>query len=150
MTDQTHQGCRVCGRTDVQLKADGTLRMHVHAQRKGGNSFLMPSSGRCEGAGEPPKGVIGGYATRVIVNLRTQFKDLEDPVVAEVIAEAIQRHHTTPSPAFEALLDAQGNWRLKPDGHGSGRVRVACYRFHETDADRERVERLNAALLEIR
>lgn len=150
MSEQAHKGCRVCGRTDIGLKADGTLRMHVHAARKGGNSFLMPRSGRCEGAGEPPEGVIGVYAARVVDYLFGNFPDLEDPIVAEVIGEAIQKHHTTPSPMFEALLDAQGNWRLKPDGHGSGRVRLACYRFNETPADRDRTDRLDAALAEIR
>lgn len=60
MTAQTaaHAVCRVCRRTDVQLKADQTLRMHVHADRKG-SSFLLPGSGRCPGAGHPPKGVLG-------------------------------------------------------------------------------------------
>lgn len=49
-----HGGCPVCSRTDIGLKKDGTLRMHVHANRKG-SSFLTPHSGRCDGAGKPPK-----------------------------------------------------------------------------------------------
>lgn len=57
MSDEKHGGCRVCGRTDVTLKADGTLRMHAHT--KGGNAWLRPGGNRCHGAGEPPKGVLG-------------------------------------------------------------------------------------------
>lgn len=65
MTTPKHGGCRVCGRTDVDLKADATLRMHVHANRKG-SSFLAPTSGRCDGAGRPPKGLLGRYAESVL------------------------------------------------------------------------------------
>ncbi len=52
--EDEHNGCSECGRTDVGLKKDGTLRMHVHAHLKG-QSFLVPSGNRCRGAGKPPK-----------------------------------------------------------------------------------------------
>lgn len=146
---ETHEGCRVCSRTDVTLKADGTLRMHVHANRKG-SSFLFPGGNRCHGAGEPPKGVLGHYAKRVIANLLPHFPDLKNPTVADVIGEAVQQHHTSPSDAFEAVLDSLSNWRLMPEGRDTGRVRLACYRFNESDADRERVAKVNGALAEIR
>ncbi|MBN6054549.1 hypothetical protein JYK22_21585, partial [Nonomuraea sp. RK-328] len=148
MSTKTHQGCRVCGRTDVSLKKDGTLRQHVHAAYKG-SGFLRPGGSRCDGVGHPPKGVLGHYAQRVLANLLPHFPDLKDPVVAGVIGEAVQRHHTSPNDAFEESLDGSANWRLKPDGRDTGRVRLACYRFNESDADRDRVEKVNAALSEI-
>jgi hypothetical protein len=40
-----NEHCRVCGRTDVGLKKDGTLRMHVRPDRKG-ISFLHPTANR--------------------------------------------------------------------------------------------------------
>lgn len=143
-----HGGCRVCGRTDVTLKADETLRHHVHTFAKG-SSFLRAQGGRCGGSGHPPKGVVGRYARRVVANLRDHFPDLNDPVVAEVIGEAVQKHHAVPDETFEALLDSAGNWRLRPNSQIPGRVLVACYRFKESDADRTKVERLNTALAEI-
>lgn len=51
---EDHSGCQVCGRRDVGLKKDGTLRQHVHADQRG-SSFMAPKSGRCEGAGKLPK-----------------------------------------------------------------------------------------------
>lgn len=151
MSEQTkaHEGCRVCGRTDVTLKADSTLRMHVNAAYKG-SGFLRPGGSRCDGAGEPPKGVLGAYALAVLETLHPHFADLDKPFVSEVIGEAIQKHHTSPSNAFEALLDERGNWRLTPDGRNTGRVKLACYRFTESDADRELVERINALLAGVR
>ncbi|MFI6496869.1 hypothetical protein [Nonomuraea typhae] len=53
MSEQTHQGCRVCGRTDVSLKKDGTLRQHVNAAYKG-SGFLRPGGSHCDGTGQPP------------------------------------------------------------------------------------------------
>lgn len=149
MSDQQHAGCRFCGRTDVGLKKDGTLRMHVRADRKG-SSFLGPTSNRCHGAGHPPKGVLGHYAQRVLANLLPHFDDLKNPVVAQVIGEAVQRHHTSPDVTFEAILDSLANWRLKPDGRDTGRVRLACYRLNERPEDQRLVESVNAALAEIR
>lgn len=143
-----HEGCRVCGRTDVGLKKDGTLRMHVRPDRKG-SSFLGPASNRCHGAGEPPKGVLGHYAQRVMANLLPFFSDLKDAYVYEVIGEAIQKHHTSPYDAFEAILDTSANWRLKPDGRGTGRVELTCMRRNERPEDRALVETVNAALAEI-
>lgn len=149
MSDE-HGGCRVCGRTDVRLKKDGTLRQHVHAAYKG-SGFLRPGGSRCDGVGEPPKGVLGHYAQRVVANLLPHFDDLKDPVVADVIGEAVQRHHTSPNDAFEAILDSpSANWRLKPDGRDTGRVRLACYRLNERAEDRKLEESVNAALAEIR
>ncbi|MFF0864193.1 hypothetical protein ACFYUV_20710 [Nonomuraea sp. NPDC003560] len=148
MSDEEHKGCRVCGRVDVGLKKDGTLRMHVRADRKG-SSFLGPTSNRCHGAGEPPKGVLGHYAQRVVANLLPHFDDLKDPVVAAVIGEAVQRHHTSPDETFEAILDGSANWRLKPDGRDTGRVRLSCYRLYERDEDSALEKQVNAALSEI-
>lgn len=45
--------CRVCGRS-MQLKKDGTLRAHVHANMLGG-SHLSPYGGHCRGSGQPPR-----------------------------------------------------------------------------------------------
>jgi hypothetical protein len=148
-TATEHKGCRVCGRTDVGLKKDGTLRMHVHAAYKG-SGFLRPGGSRCDGVGHPPKGALGTYARTVVDALRPHFDDLGKLYIAEVIGEAIQKHRTSPSNAFEALLDERGNWRLKPDGRDTGRVRLACYRFTESDADRDLVERINALLADLR
>lgn len=147
MNEEEHAGCRVCGRTDVGLKKDGTLRMHVRA--KGGNAWLRPGGNRCHGAGEPPKGVLGHYAKQVLANLLPYFSDLKEPYVAEVIGEAVQKHHASHNDAFEAILDTSANWRLKPDGRDTGRVRLACYRFNESDSDRALEEKINAALAEI-
>ncbi|MDH2424790.1 hypothetical protein [Sphaerisporangium sp. TRM90804] len=142
----THKGCRVCGRTDVGLKKDETLRMHVRADRKG-SSFLFPDGNRCPGAGYPPKGTLGRYARAVLETLRPDFPDLDGkPYVAEVIGEAIQQNAVVPSPAFEALLDDLGNWRLRGHRDIPRRVRLACYRFTESDADRAKVQRINALL----
>lgn len=85
------------------------------------------------------------YADDVIRTLRPYFVDLEQPVVADVIRQAIQRHAAAPGPVFEALLDAPGNWRLQPEGD-DGRVRLACYRFNETDTTRELTTRINMLL----
>jgi hypothetical protein len=85
------------------------------------------------------------YADDVIHTLRPYFVDLTNEITADVIRQAIQRHAAAPSPVFEALLDAPGNWRLKPEGD-SGRVRLACYRFHETDTTRELTARVNMLL----
>src|SRR5690242_10434716 len=109
MSTDKHDGCRVCDRKDVTLKADGTLRMHVRADRKG-SSFLGQASNRCHGAGEPPKGVLSHYAQRVVANLLPYFDDLKDPTVAGIIGEAVQKHHTSPSDTFEAILDGSANW----------------------------------------
>ncbi|TYB69697.1 hypothetical protein FXF51_05920 [Nonomuraea sp. PA05] len=149
MSEEKHQGCRACDRTDVSLKADGTLRMHVRS--KGGNAWLAPGGNRCHGAGEPPKGVLGHYAKQVIATLLPYFSDLKKPYVAEVIGEAVQKHHASPSETFEAILDGgSANWRLKPDGRNTGRVRLACYRLNERPEDLALEERVNAALAEIR
>lgn len=148
-TTTTHEGCRVCGRTDVSLKADGTLRMHVRADRKG-SSFLFPDGNRCRGAGHPPKGVLGRYAKATIEVLRTEFLDLEKQHIADVIGEAVQQHRAVPSNSLECLLDERGNWRLKSAGRDTGRVRLACFLYRETRGEREMVEHLNALLDNLR
>jgi len=86
------------------------------------------------------------YAAAVVDALRPHFPDLEDPGIAEVIAEAIRQHAVIPSPAFECLLDTFGYWRLRPHREIPGRVRLAYYRFTESDADLEKTERINALL----
>ena len=88
------------------------------------------------------------YAEAVVEALRPHFADLSEPITAEVIQEAIQRNAVKPE-LLECLLDALGNWRLKQQRDIPERVRVACYRFNETDVDREREGRLNALLNEI-
>lgn len=149
MGEGKHAGCRICERTDVDLKKDGTLRRHVHAALKDSSS-LRPGGSRCDGVGHPPKGVLGHYAKRVLANLLPHFSDLKDPTVAEIIGEAVQRHHARPDVTFEAILDGSANWRLKPAGRDTGHVRLACYRLNDRDTDRELEARVNAALAEIR
>lgn len=148
MTTQTiaHAGCRACARTDVQLRADQTLHAHVRPDSKG-SSFLLPSSGRCPGAGHPPKGVLGAYAQAVLEVLTPRFPDLTNPITAEVIGDAIQQHHTTPSVVFEALLTSTGSWRLRAH-RDIGRVRLGCWKEpgRETEQDRQREESINAQL----
>jgi hypothetical protein len=146
---QQHSGCRGCIRRDISLKANGTLRMHVRGDRKG-SSFLFPDGNRCPGAGHPPRGVLGAYAVAVLDVLRADFPDLDEPHVAEVIGDAIEQNRVFPSNAFEGLLDSLGNWRLRQHCDILGRVRVACYRDQESDADRAKVERLNTLLDKIR
>ncbi len=51
-----HGGCQTCGRTDVSLKKDGTLRHHA-GQSGRGSSFLSEREYRCKGSGKPPKPV---------------------------------------------------------------------------------------------
>lgn len=148
MSDETHQGCQVCGRADIGLKRDGTLRHHVDAAHKG-SGFLLPGGSRCRGTGHPPQGEVGPYAKQALAVLRLYFSDFKEPYVEEVIGKAIQRHHVSPDGAFEAILDEAANWRLKPDGRDTGRVRLACCRMNERDEDRQLVERVNAALAEI-
>ncbi|MFF4417062.1 hypothetical protein ACFYY8_31465 [Streptosporangium sp. NPDC001559] len=144
----THAGCRVCSRTDVRLKVDQTLRMHVRADLKGGNSFLLPGGNRCSGASHPPKGVLGAYTKAVLDVLAPHFPDLTTPITAEVIGEAIQQHRTTPYDTFEALLTSTGTWRLRPHQDIPGRVRLACWKEpdRETDQDRDREQAINAQL----
>lgn len=48
-----HGGCSVCGRTDVSLKKNGTLRAHVHGDHRGMQVFV----GQCKGSGQPPQPV---------------------------------------------------------------------------------------------
>lgn len=145
----THGGCRVCSRTDVKLKADETLRMHVHAQLKG-SSFLAPRGNRCRGAGHPPKGVLGRYAVATIAVLRAEFPDLEKQHIADVIGEAIQQHRVIPSNSLECLLDERGVWRLCADLYSPGFVTVSCTRIHESNADRDRRARIVVALGQVR
>ncbi|MFI7691748.1 hypothetical protein ACIBQ6_21955 [Nonomuraea sp. NPDC049655] len=151
MSDEEHAGCRVCGRTDVGLKKDGTLRQHVHAAYKG-SGFLRPGGSRCDGVGHPPKGVLGRYALAVIEALRVEFPDLEQPVTAQVIGEAVQQYRAAPTPSsgFECLLTGHGSWRLRPHMEIPGLVRVACWQPNPSDVAREREELLNARLNEIR
>ncbi len=144
-----HGGCRVCSRTDVSLKFNGTLRMHVRADRKG-SSFLFPDGNRCPGAGYPPRGVLGAYALAVLDVLRDDFPDLRESHVAEVIGDAITQNQVFPSNAHECLLDTLGNWRLGQHHDMPGRVRLSCCRFEESDADRAKVERINTLLDKIR
>lgn len=151
MSDEKHDGCRVCGRTDVVPRADGTLRMHERADVKG-SSFLAPTSGLCSGANHPPKGVLDRYALAVVEALRADFADLDEQVTAEVIGEAITQWLVTPYDSFECLLTSTGTWRLRAHRDRPSRVRVACWKSadRETETDRERESGLNAALGRIR
>lgn len=148
-TRRERPACRGCIRRDVSLKADGTLRMHVRGDRKG-SSFLFPDGNRCPGAGHPPRGVLGAYAVAVLDALRGDFPDLGKPHTAEIIGDAIEQNRAIPSDTFECLLDSLGNWRLRQHRDVPGWVRVACYRDLESDADRAKVERINALLDDLR
>lgn len=143
----THAGCRVCRCTDVRLRADRTLRVHVRPDSKG-SSFLLPGSGRCPGTGHPPRGVLGAYAQAVLKVLAPRFPDLANPITAEVIGDAVQQHRTSPDVAFEALLTSTGSWRLRAHRDIPGHVRCACWKLPEqiTERDCELVEAINAQL----
>jgi hypothetical protein len=149
VTETPHGGCRACGRTDVQLKKNDTLREHVHAKTKS-SSFLWTRSRSCEGSWHPPKDVLGLYAKNVVEVLRREFKDLEDPLVAEVVGDAVQQQQVTPSQAFEVILDASmANWRLKWNGEALSRIRLACYKFNPSPGDHERAQKITELLVNL-
>ncbi|GHE41955.1 hypothetical protein GCM10017673_50180 [Streptosporangium violaceochromogenes] len=141
----THAGCRVCRRTDVQLKGDQTLRVHVRPDSKG-SPFLLP--GRCPGAGHPPRGVLGAYAQAVLKVLAPHFPDLANPITAGAVGEAVQQHRAAPGVTFGLVLDASGDWRLRARRDIRGHVRCAYWGAPEqiTEQDCELVEAINAEL----
>lgn len=59
MSEQEFAGCQVCGRKDVTLKKDGTVRHHAPTSSRG-SSFLSERQYRCDGAGKPPKRIQYG------------------------------------------------------------------------------------------
>lgn len=145
--EKAHRGCRVCNRADISLTKNGAVNRHVRPDAKG-SSFLMKGGGFCSGAGHPPKGVIGRDAQAIVDALTPHFPDLKDPIVAEVIGEALQRQITEPSDAFEAILDMpNANWRLKRAWRdGPRQVRMTCYVLDPTEKHWERERQLNALL----
>lgn len=89
------------------------------------------------------------YADAVIAVLTftTKFPALDDPVVADIVRQAITRHAETPNPAFEVIIDDPGvaNWRLK--AHTTpGRIRLACYRTERRVDERAMESRVNRDL----
>lgn len=84
------------------------------------------------------------YANAVVDVLAGDFPDLADPMIAGIIRKHVYTY-TRVKDRLEVILDEPfvASWRLI--GH-TGRVQVACYRLHRTDADLARAERLNAAL----
>ncbi|QXV57369.1 hypothetical protein [Amycolatopsis sp. TNS106] len=94
------------------------------------------------------------YAASVVELLEQVggFTDLSNPSIAEVVRNAVARYAADPTAEFECIVDNPGlaNWRLRPGRNEPGRVRLACYRYQETQADVERVRRVDAALEQIR
>jgi hypothetical protein len=80
-------------------------------------------------------------ARAIVAVLAADFPGLGDPVTADIVLRAVQRR------AAEIILDdpISANWRLV-SGHRSGRLRLACYRLHVTEADHDLLYRVNAAL----
>lgn len=85
MSEQEFAGCQVCGRKDVTLKKDGTVRHHAPASSQG-SSFLSDRQYRCGGSGKLPKRIQYGV----------RFKP-DGPVFAEASREKA-----------EALRDEKG------------------------------------------
>jgi hypothetical protein len=67
MSEQEFAGCQVCGRKDVGMKKDGTVRTH---------GWVQPSGNSCDGSGKLPKCVQYGV----------RFKP-DGPVFAEASRE---------------------------------------------------------------
>ena len=88
------------------------------------------------------------YANAVIDVLRSDFPDLNDPMIASIVRKHIYAHAHTPGGGLEIIVDDPyfANWRLVPLWHGQGRVRLACWRVPTPASDQERERRLNAAL----
>ena len=88
------------------------------------------------------------YATGVMRVLSEDFPGLADETTRSIVEEAVERHALNPKDTLEVIVDnpTLANWRLKADRNDPCRVRLSCYRFNETDSDRERVQRINTAL----
>lgn len=91
------------------------------------------------------------YAEAVMRVLVGSFPELEFGTDRYVVANAVMKQATDPSDMFEVIVDrpSSANWRLKSDREHADRVRMSCYRFTPSDADRAREDRINAALREI-
>ena len=87
------------------------------------------------------------YASDVIAVLLDDFPDLRDPAIAGMVRNAVLRNARTQS-GLEIIVDdpRRANWKLVAAARDRSRVRLGCWRVNLTDADRERLERLNAAL----
>jgi hypothetical protein len=85
------------------------------------------------------------YACAVADALAGDFPDLRDPVVAGIVRKHVYAHART-GRGLEVILDSPvaANWRLVSPR--DARIRVACWKQNPSDADRERIERLNSAL----
>jgi hypothetical protein len=84
------------------------------------------------------------YTSKVVEALVGDFPDLQDPIVASIVRQHVYSYVRSKT-RLEVILDDLyfANWRLV--GH-DGHVRVACWRQNPIAAERERAERLNAAL----
>lgn len=91
------------------------------------------------------------YAAAVAEVLAPEFPRLDDADTNAAIRAAIIHHAERPHPAFEYIIDAPvlANWRLRADPSHPGRVRLACYRPHPTEADLQRESRVNQQLAQI-
>lgn len=89
------------------------------------------------------------YASAVISILAGDFPDLRNEITAEIVRKHIYAYtHDTGHGGCEIIIDnpATANWRLVANRDDSGRVSLACWRYHPTEADYQRLDRLNAAL----
>jgi hypothetical protein len=87
------------------------------------------------------------YADAVIETLASDFPDLRDPVVADIVREHIYTHAAT-GRGLEVIVDnpVSARWRLVDNHADPGRVTIGCWRVKPSPGDREREQRLQAAL----
>ena len=86
------------------------------------------------------------YTDSVMAVLEAHFDDLTDPIVFEVVANAVRRQTLQPADHFEVILDMpSANWRLKRglDGHG---IRLSNYHLIDSPARDAKCAAVNAAL----
>lgn len=87
------------------------------------------------------------YASAVLDVLAGDFPDLRDPHVAALVRKRVYLNARVPG-HLEVILDDPGraNWRLVGAAADRRRVHLGCWKLNRTNADRERLDRLNAAL----
>lgn len=88
------------------------------------------------------------YPAAVVDALVGEFPDLADPLVADIVRQAVARYVDDPYPSFECIIDdpIAANWRLRADRVAPKCVRVSCHRVMPTPADIARESRLNETL----
>ena len=88
------------------------------------------------------------YAKSVVRVLRDHFPGLADPVVAAVIATAVQRNARDPQPGFEVIVDdpMTSKWRLHADNRDRRRVLLYIHRARHSEADADLSRTVNEAL----